>query len=397
VGEVGNLDDLVETTVDLVNMPVNEVRDILCASGSAAGADEASAALLHDVGGDLLPGVSDPLLDLVDGVLDPVLDPVTGTLPLDELCAATGDLQDLVNQVLDELLGLVTDVVDEITGLLAGAPLVSIAGVDAGVVATAGATVEDSVARVVGEVGAIQVGNLAPLAGLSLDATLDQVTGLVNQLQGTVDGVLAPLGLDDLVDIGLLEEVTSITEDDGVVTAVASISALRVTVNPVDLCGLLTSGLFDTVDSVGSLLADAGIDLDPVLSPVTGVLRQVGATISCGSAAGAGEASAAALDLSAVTALTEPLTLTAASVSSTSVYGVTAQVPGAPTAPLDVDVVGQAEHPLGDDVALHVAGAAPDGERRGEQVAVVPDARRCRAGRRRSACRPRRRGPWPGP
>jgi hypothetical protein len=132
----------------------------------------------------------------------------------------------------------------------------------------------------------------------------------VNQLQGTVDGLLAPLGLDDLVDIGLLEEVTSITEDDGVVTAVASLTALRVTVAPLDLCDLLTSGLFDTVDSVSSLLGDAGIDLSPVLSPVTGLLRQVGATISCTSAAGAGEASAAALDLSAVTALTEPLTLT---------------------------------------------------------------------------------------
>jgi hypothetical protein len=335
VGEVGNLDDLVESTVELVNLPVNVVRDRLCASGAAAGGDQASAALLGDLGGGLLPGVTDPILDLVDGVLDPILTPVTGALPLDELCAGIGDIQDLVNQILTELLGLVTDVVDEVTGLLAGAPLVSIAGVDAGVVATAGATVEDSVARAVGEVGAIQIGNLTPLTGLPLDATLGQVTGLVNQLQGTVDGLLAPLGLDDLVDIGLLEEVTSITEDDGVVTAVASLSALRVTVAPLDLCDLLTSGLFAPVDSVSSLLGDAGIDLSPVLSPVTGLLRQVGATISCTSAAGAGEASAAALDLSAVTALTEPLTLTAANVSSTSVYGVTAvpQAPGAPAAP----------------------------------------------------------------
>ena len=35
---------------------------------------------------------------------------------------------------------------------------------------------------------------------------------------------------------------------------------------------------------------------------------------------------------------------------------------------------GQAEHPLGDDVALHLAGAAADGERAGEQEAVVPHA-----------------------
>ena len=39
----------------------------------------------------------------------------------------------------------------------------------------------------------------------------------------------------------------------------------------------------------------------------------------------------------------------------------------------------QAEHPLGDDVALHLAGAAADGEGRGEQEAVVP-----RSGRRAS-------------
>jgi hypothetical protein len=294
-----NLDVLVEATVELVNMPVDEVRDILCASGSAAGSDEASAALLHDVGGDLLPRRQRPAAR--PGRRRPRPDPRPGHRhpPLDELCAATGDIQDLVNQVLDELLDLINDVVDEITGLLAGAPLVSIAGVDAGVVATAGATVEDSVARVAGEVGAIQVGDLDPLAALPLDATLGQVTGLVDQLQGTVDGLLAPLGLDSLVDIGLLEEVTSITEDDGVVTALASLTALRVTVNPVDLCALLTSGLYDTADSVASLLGDADIDLSPVLSPVTRSCARSGATISCTSAAGAGEASAAALDLSA--------------------------------------------------------------------------------------------------
>ncbi len=62
----------------------------------------------------------------------------------------------------------------------------------------------------------------------------------------------------------------------------------------------------------------------------------------------------------------------------------------------DVDVVGQAEHPLGDDVALHVAGAAADGERRartgsrsatlaGRSEAVQP--RPTPSGRRASAPR----------
>src|SRR5688572_16354508 len=36
------------------------------------------------------------------------------------------------------------------------------------------------------------------------------------------------------------------------------------------------------------------------------------------------------------------------------------------------DVVREAEHPLGDDVALHLGGAAPDGERRREEEPVVP-------------------------
>lgn len=39
---------------------------------------------------------------------------------------------------------------------------------------------------------------------------------------------------------------------------------------------------------------------------------------------------------------------------------------------LDVEVVGQVEDPLGDDVALHLAGATADGESRREEEAVVP-------------------------
>lgn len=41
-------------------------------------------------------------------------------------------------------------------------------------------------------------------------------------------------------------------------------------------------------------------------------------------------------------------------------------------ADLGVDVVGKAEHPLGEDVALDLAGAATDGQGGGEQEAVVP-------------------------
>src|SRR3546814_7977626 len=40
-----------------------------------------------------------------------------------------------------------------------------------------------------------------------------------------------------------------------------------------------------------------------------------------------------------------------------------------------LDVVRQAEHPLGHDVALHLAGAPADGQGGGEQEAVVPHRR----------------------
>ncbi len=47
---------------------------------------------------------------------------------------------------------------------------------------------------------------------------------------------------------------------------------------------------------------------------------------------------------------------------------------------LDVDVVGQAEHSLGDDVALHLARAAADGERLGEQEAACTTPRSSQVG-----------------
>src|SRR5690606_39137895 len=41
---------------------------------------------------------------------------------------------------------------------------------------------------------------------------------------------------------------------------------------------------------------------------------------------------------------------------------------------LDVRLGRQAQHPLADDVALHLGGAAADRQRPGEEEAVVPDA-----------------------
>jgi hypothetical protein len=324
VPEVGDLDGLVGSTADLLRTP-GALADQLCAGVSG----QASAALL---GGGLPGGLG----DLVDGVVDEVVGLLPEGQSLAEVCALGGAaLNTLVEGVVLGLLELLTDVLDGVTGVLAGAPLLSVSDIDAGVRTAAARTVEASSASAPGDVGTITVGNLS-LGALPAGADLAQVNGLVDQVQGTLDGVLAPIGLGGLVDIGLLERTTDVTETDGVVFAVAALTALRATVTPPDICALLTSGLFAAPGSVGALVDELGLGLDLGLltSPVSGLLDQLGSVIGCATAAGGGQASAALLDLSAVTALNQPLTLRVAEVSGTSVYGVTrVELPAAPARP----------------------------------------------------------------
>jgi hypothetical protein len=154
------------------------------------------------------------------------------------------------------------------------------------------------------------------------------VTGTLGSVLATIDPSLA-----GLVDIDLLQQTTSITEADGVTTALAGITGLRATITPPDICGLLDQ--LGAQETVGSLLDSVGALVPALPGPVGSVLGDLGSTVTCTAAAAAGSISAAALVDGVASALTQPLTVEALSVSGTGSFAVplTPGSPGAPGSP----------------------------------------------------------------
>jgi len=286
---------------------------------------------------------------------------------IDALQAQIDGLLDQIDALLAPVLGLIgqlTDLLDGIVDGLDGASLLSVEDLVVGVTAQADDTVATSVASIVASVGDVRVGALS-LGGLDLAATLGQVTALTDQVTGALGGVLATIdpSLAGLVDIDLLDQTTSITEADGVTTAEAAITGLRATITPPDICGLLDQ--LGAQDTVGSLLDSVGGLLPSLPGPVGTVLGDLGSTVTCGTAAAAGSVSAAALVDGVASALTQPLTLEALSVSGTGTFAVPV-TPGAPTTPSSPTTPGSLPSTGGEAwLALaFVLGAAGYGARR---------------------------------
>lgn len=258
-----------------------------------------------------------------------------------ELTAATADAASLQSTVsslqaqIDALLAPVQALVDQLLGLLDGildgldgAALVVVEDLVVGLTARADDTLATSVASVVGSVGDVRVGGVS-LGGLDVGAATAQVTALGDQVAAALGDILALVdpSLAGLVDIGLFEQQTSLTQQGASTNALAAVTALRVTVDPPDVCALLdtvTGGLAGTVQgTVDTLLAGVGEQLPALPAPVSGLLAQVGSTLSCDLGA------AAPLSVSA---LTEPLDIRALSLSgaSTFVLGTTTSAPRLP-------------------------------------------------------------------
>lgn len=252
---------------------------------------------------------------------------------IDGLLAQIDALLDTIDGLLDQLLGLLDGVLDG----LDGAALLSVEDLVVGVTARADETLDTSVASVVGSVGAVKVGGLS-LGGLDAGSALGQVTALTGQITDTLGGVLGTIdpSLAGLVDIDLLEQTSSVTEAGGVTEALAGITGLRATITPPDVCAVL-GRLGAAQHTLGSVLGSLGEALPALPGPVGDVLGDLGSTVACPNAAAAGTVGAAALVDGVASALTQPLTVEALSLTGAASYTVPATpgvpVPGAPNAP----------------------------------------------------------------
>ncbi|MEX2292806.1 MAG: hypothetical protein WD691_03380 [Acidimicrobiales bacterium] len=262
---------------------------------------------------------------------------ITSTLTTVQAQIATlvGQVQTLLDTVagaLDDLLGTL----DAVTGGLDGASLIVVDDVVAGVTARADESLSSSIAAVSGSIGSVQVGGTS-LGGLDLGATAGQVTALSDQVTSVLGGLLTTIdpALGNVVDIDLLDKTTALDEADGITSASAAITALRATITPPDVCGVL-SRLAAAPDTLGGLLTSVGVGSLPVGGPVADLLGTVGSTVSCNLVTGV---SASSLVDGLATALTQPLQVEALSVSGQGTY-TTSQasttgnaVPGIPGTP----------------------------------------------------------------
>lgn len=262
--------------------------------------------------------------------------PATISTLQSELAAIDAQIDALLAQIdalLDQVLALLDPVFAIIDGLLAGilaAPLVVIEDLRVGVGAEAFETVAASTAEVAASIGAVRVGAV-PVAGIDAFTTLDQLSGLADQLSAAVGGVLAIVdpSLANLVDIDLFERSTSVRSENGRSIAEAVLTGLRVRVTPPDLCALL--GRLGTADTIGDLLDDLGQAVPATPLPVAAVLDDLGSIVTCTPTTGA--TVGAQLVGGLAPALTQPLTVEVLNVSGKGNFAaVPTQVPG-PTTP----------------------------------------------------------------
>lgn len=242
--------------------------DALLDAVQDAGVLQEAAAAVSDDAADLC---TNEIIGTVGGVLG---------LPTETTCEdVVAEVTTVVESIpgIDTLLG---DTLDAVLDILDGAALLSLDGIDVSVVTKATDQVATSAADVTAVLNGLAVGPLA-IPSVDLTSTAAQLTGVVTEVEATLGSILGGIdpSLADLIDIGVLEENTSVTQSSGAVIADAAFTALRVDVLP-NLAELqaLIAGLAQQ-ESIGDLLAGAGFDVPAgPLDELTALLDNVPTT-----------------------------------------------------------------------------------------------------------------------
>jgi hypothetical protein len=269
--------------------------------------------VLDTIGG--LAG-ADAVADAADDILGDVLDstPVSTTIPVvDDLLSATAlpvscdSVTGTVQGLVDELQGVVADVVGSVLATLGSTSLLSVQGIQLGIVSDARSTVEQSVAEVTGTIGTVKVGALTVpgISGLDLTAATDVLAGAGDTISALIGDVLGIVNADlaNLVDVDVLDIDEAVAAAGEYTKADAALTALRATITPPT-----------------SLLATAA-----VTDPASGILDEVGATVPVlAPVMSQLNAALGGLDL-----LTAPTTITVGRVTSSSAFRPVAATVGA--------------------------------------------------------------------
>jgi hypothetical protein len=291
------LDSLQGQTGALTPAICNTVDGILGTVGGLTGTDAV---------GDAADQIVNTITTTVPGTPSVPAVPSLPTLSAQALpsCAdVTGTVQDLV----DQLQGVVGSVVASVLATLDNTSLLSVSGIDVGLVADAKSTVESSVADVTGKIGSVKVGNLAlpALSGLDLTATAGVLSAAGDAVSAAIGNVLSVVNaqLADMVDVDVMKITELVAPAGDYTSATAGVTALTAKITPPSLL----TGAINVTDSASDILDQVSATV-PALAPLMTSLQ----------------ASLGGLDL-----LTAPATITVGQLSSTSAFRpVAASVPG---------------------------------------------------------------------
>jgi hypothetical protein len=341
LGALGlSLDDLgigtVTTMIDKLGLPIptgalglgdlngagvssilNTAFNLASSIGQVTGAADCSALSGLGLGNLLSPvdsvlgtgGLLSPLsLPLIGGTVTGLI----GGCNAGNLASTKASILSDLHTVLDGVAQTTDGVLDQVFSTLAGAPLLQISGLRVGALANATETLAGTTASTTATLGTIKVGGIS-LGAVDLDATWAQIANLRNTVLGTLNGVLAPLGLGNLIDIGILERSASTKTEGAYNVADAGLSVLRVSINP--------------PAALSSVLSTAGA----LTNPVSGIMSQVGTTLAANPLSTGILASAFGL----TSLLSQPTTITVGGIHSQADF-VSAEVAagGAKSAPV---------------------------------------------------------------
>lgn len=247
------------------------------------------------------PIVDDLAADLpvVGGLLGGGLVGTTSGIPVPEVGTTT------VTELLDQVTGLLEGVLGSAVAALDGIALLRLEGLEVGIATKAAETVDASAASITGTIGRVNVGGIA-LPGLDLTSAASQLTGLTNQVNDQIAGVLkiVDLGLGDLVKVSVLDQAKSVTATGGYVRSQADVTGLTAAVTPPAALTSIVSGILGTT-GVGSILGSAQAltpmqQLDGLLN-LTGTVSALsqGAVVKVADLRGAAEFTAAAAPVEA--------------------------------------------------------------------------------------------------
>jgi LPXTG-motif cell wall-anchored protein len=252
------------------------------------------------------------------------------TAARDAAQAAVTAAQTTVDAVQAELTTLLQTVVNVLTQT----PLLSVGGVKAGAFATAADTVANSTASVVGSIDHVMVGGL-DLGAVDVAATLDQASALLDSVMTDRNNALTVVdpSLANILSIKLFDHSTDVSQAGDYVQSLANVTALAVTITPPNICDLVNS----VFDKAGPFLPN---NLDLPTDPVTDALTDLGSGVAdcftqvVPTVRGA-SVQASVLPEGTLAALTGPITLTTASVSSAATFkaAATPETPATPQLP----------------------------------------------------------------